>query len=136
MIRSSQWDMKTACLLIYQAEPTDPFLALYGENSLQINKLTSHFYIPVPRMTIRTKTLEHSNRKTRTCFTCLWKQGGGREEGVGKQSRAVIQTLSSHQSGPGSIPKVCVIYALSLPLVLALVTGGFSSELRFSPRPQ
>ena len=45
---------------------------------------------------------------------------------------AVVRALASHQCGPGSIPRLGVIYGLSL-LVLYSEPRGFLRVLRFSP---
>ena len=49
---------------------------------------------------------------------------------MGCRDGAVVRALASHQCGPGSIPRLGVIYGLSL-LVLYSAPRGFLRVLRF-----
>ena len=51
---------------------------------------------------------------------------------AGGRGGVVVRALASHQCGPGSISRLCVICGLSL-LVLSSALRGFSRLLRFSP---
>ena len=55
---------------------------------------------------------------------------------VGSRDCAVVRALTSHQCGPGSIPRLGIICGLSLLLVLVLAPRDFSPGTWVFPSPK